>query len=278
MRLDAAIADARTRLEAVSDSARLDAEILLCQTIDMPRSYLFAHPEDELDDLTRDRFETLLMRRLSGEPMSYITGVREFWSREFLVSPATLVPRPETELLVELALREIPREAQWQVLDLGTGSGAIAISIAGERPLCHITATDLSEDALAVAIENARQADIPNVQSILGSWTEPVADRQFDIIVTNPPYVRDDDDALRALSHEPLSALASGADGLDDIRILARDCRGILVDGGWLMLEHGAAQEVAVAGILEAAGWIDITCHNDLAGKPRVTVARQNGT
>ncbi len=278
MRLDAAIADARTRLKEVSDSGRLDAEILLCQTIDMPRSYLFAHPEDELDDLTQDRFESLLLRRLSGEPMSYITGVREFWSREFLVSPATLVPRPETELLVELALREIPRKAEWRVLDLGTGSGAIAISIAGERPLCNITATDFNEDALAVAAENARQADLANVHCIQGSWTEPVADKEFDIIVSNPPYVRDDDDALRTLSHEPLSALASGADGLNDIRILAQDCRAVLASGGWLMMEHGADQKEAVADILEAAGWTDITCHNDLAGKPRVTVARQNGT
>ena len=163
MRLDAAIADATDRLSKVSESARLDAEILLCQTIDMPRSYLFAHPEDELDDLTRDRFEALMRRRIDGEPMSYITGTREFWSRELLVSPATLVPRPETELLVELALREIPRKSEWQILDLGTGSGAIAISIAGERPLCSITATDNSAEALAVARENMRQADLANV-------------------------------------------------------------------------------------------------------------------
>ena len=151
MRLDAAIADAALRLANSSDSARLDAEILLCQTINMPRSYLFAHPEDELDDLTKDRFEALLQRRISGEPMPYITGTKEFWSHELLVSPATLVPRPETELLVELALREIPRKAEWQVLDLGTGSGAIAISIAAERLLCTVTATDVSPDALAIA-------------------------------------------------------------------------------------------------------------------------------
>ena len=129
MRLDAVISDAVSRLSGRSDSACLDAEILLCQTINVPRSYLFAHPEDVLDELTRDRFEALLQRRISGEPVSYITGTREFWSHDFLVSPATLVPRPETELLVELALREIPRKSEWQILDLGTGSGAIAISI-----------------------------------------------------------------------------------------------------------------------------------------------------
>jgi len=277
MRLDAAIADASTRLTDSSDSPRLDAEILLCQTIDMPRSYLFAHPEDELDDLTKDRFETLLQRRIDGEPMSYITGTREFWSHELLVSPATLVPRPETELLVELALREIPRKAEWQILDLGTGSGAIALSIAAERLLCTVTATDISPDALAIAAENVRQADLANVICVVGDWVEPVAGQQFDIIVSNPPYVREDDEALQNLRHEPLSALASGADGLDDIRVLATNCGAILATDGWLILEHGADQQTEVAEILEAASWVDIACHNDLAGKPRVTVARRSG-
>ena len=277
MRLDAAITDAVERLAPSSDSARLDAEILLCQTIDMPRSYIFAHPEDELDDLTKNRFEALLQRRIDGEPMSYITGTKEFWSHELLVSPATLVPRPETELLVELALREIPRKAEWQIIDLGTGSGAIAISIAAERLLCTVTATDVSPDALAIAAGNVRQAELANVICVPGAWTEPVAGQQFNVIVSNPPYVREDDEALQDLRHEPLSALASGADGLDDIRILATDCGGILAADGWLMMEHGADQQADVANILKAAGWVDITCHNDLAGKPRVTVARRSG-
>jgi len=243
----------------------------------LARSYLFAHPEDELDDLTKERFEALLQRRISGEPMSYITGTKEFWSHELLVSPATLVPRPETELLVELALREIPRKAEWQVLDLGTGSGAIAISIAAERVLCTVTATDASPEALAIAAENVRQADLANVICVVGDWAEPVAGKQFEIIVSNPPYVREDDEALQNLRHEPLSALASGADGLHDIRVLATDCAAILAADGWLMLEHGADQQTEVANILEAAGWVDIACHNDLAGKPRVTVARRSG-
>ena len=277
MRLDAAITDAVERLAPSSDSARLDAEILLCQTIDMPRSYIFAHPEDELDDLTKNRFEALLQRRIDGEPMSYITGTKEFWSHELLVSPATLVPRPETELLVELALREIPRKAEWQIIDLGTGSGAIAISIAAERLLCTVTATDVSPDALAIAAGNVRQAELANVICVPGAWTEPVAGQQFNVIISNPPYVREDDEALQDLRHEPLSALASGADGLDDIRILATDCGGILAADGWLMMEHGADQQADVANILKAAGWVDITCHNDLAGKPRVTVARRSG-
>jgi release factor glutamine methyltransferase len=277
MRLDAAIAGATQRLLQSSDSARLDAEILLCQAIDMPRSYLFAHPEDELDTLTMQRFESLLARRLDGEPMAYIAGMREFWSQELLVSPATLVPRPETELVVDLALREIPREAVWQILDLGTGSGAIAVAIAAERALCEVTATDFSAEALAIAAENVRQANLPNVTCIEGDWTKPVANRRFEVIVSNPPYVNDDDPALLALRHEPRSALVSGRDGLDDLRILANDCMAILAADGCLILEHGAEQQQAVAALLEATGWVDIACHNDLAGKPRVTVARHNG-
>jgi len=277
MRLDAAIADAVLRLSPVTESARLDAEILLCQTIDMPRSYLFSHPEDDLDNLSLDRFAELVERRLQGEPLSYITGTREFWSHELLVSPATLVPRPETELLVELALREIPRQAKWQILDLGTGSGAIAISIAAERLGCTVTATDVSADALGIARENVRQADLANVNVLLGNWTAPVENQQFNIILSNPPYVRDDDEALLSLRHEPLSALASGKDGLNDLRVLATDCASILAAGGWLMMEHGAGQKGDVADLLETAGWAGITCHNDLAGLPRVTVARRNG-
>lgn len=277
MRLDAAVADAVKRLSHISDSARLDADILLCQTIDMPRSYLFAHPEDELDELALSRFEHLLQRRIDGEPMAYIIGSREFWSRELLVSPATLVPRPETELLVELALQEIPDDAQWQILDLGTGSGAIAISIAGERPLCNITATDISAEALAIARENVRHANLANVTCLQGEWTAPVAGRSFHVIVANPPYVRSGDEALALLRHEPRIALVAGEDGLDDLRILAIESIPILSTDGWLMLEHGTDQQSDVASILMAAGWTEIACHNDIAGNPRVTVARRSG-
>ncbi len=277
MRLDAALAAAVERLGDSSESPRLDAEILLCRSIDVARSYVFAHPDDELDELSQGRFDALVRRRADGEPMAYITGTREFWSHELLVTPATLVPRPETELLVDLALREIPRKAEWRILDLGTGSGAIAIAIAGERPLCNVTATDISAQALAVAKENVRQAGLGNVECVEGNWAAAVADRQFDMIVTNPPYVRADDEALQALRFEPVSALASGADGLDDIRTLALDCPALLPESGWLLIEHGTEQPEAVASILGAAGWTDIRCHNDLAGLPRVTVARRGG-
>jgi len=204
-------------------------------------------------------------------------GVKEFWSHELVVSPATLVPRPETELLVDLALREIPRKAEWDVLDLGTGSGAIAVAIAGERPLCRITAVDISEAALAVARENVRKLSLGNVELAHGSWTAPVQGQTFNIIVSNPPYVRSDDTALLKLQHEPQSALAAGIDGLDAIRILAADCGALLADDGILLIEHGAEQKRDVAALLGKHGWTDICCHNDLAGHPRVTVARQGG-
>jgi len=157
--ISAVLATATSRLAGVSDSARLDAEILLARSINMPRSYLFAHPEETLDETALQRLTETINRRLNGEPMAYITGVKEFWSLELLVTSATLVPRPETELLVDLALREIPRDANWQILDLGTGSGAIAVAIAKERPRCDITAVDASSEALAVAMQNTRRLD-----------------------------------------------------------------------------------------------------------------------
>ncbi len=277
MRLDAAIADATARLSQTSESPRLDAELLLCRTIDMPRSYLFAHPEDELDALACARFEKLLRRREQGVPMAYITGTREFWAHEFTVSPATLVPRPETEILVRLALAEIPHDAAWQVLDLGTGSGAIAVSIACERPSSRVTAVDVSEDALAVARENANALASGNVECLQGSWTDPVRGRSFEVIVSNPPYVRSSDEALSDLGHEPQSALVAGEDGLDALRVLAADCRDVIVPGGLLLVEHGCDQADDVAALLAANGWSDIQCHNDLAGLPRVTAARWSG-
>lgn len=276
-RIDALLGEAATRLDEISESARLDAEILLSRSIDMPRSYLFAHPEDVLDDAASARFESLLQRRLGGEPMAYIMGTKEFWSHELLINDATLVPRPETELLVELALREIPRKAAWQILDLGTGSGAIAIALAGERLLCDITAIDISAAALSIARENARQLSLGNISFLQGSWTEPVLGRKFNVIVSNPPYIRAGDDALAELRFEPVEALIGGLDGLDAIRALAVECAAVLADEGSLLIEHGADQSEDVASILTANGWTDITCHKDYSGHPRVTAARRGG-
>ena len=261
------------RLDDVSESARLDAEILLARAINMPRSYLFAHPEDALDDAAIERLEITVQQRLSGDPMAYITGIKEFWSLELMVSPATLVPRPETEILVDRALREIPRDADWRILDLGTGSGAIALAIASDRQLCDVTAVDISAEALAVARQNARQLAISNVSFLEGNWTGPVADLQFKVICSNPPYVSERDEALQVLAAEPQIALRAGDSGLDAIELLARDCTSIIADDGLLFLEHGATQKDQVAEILKSYGWTAIRCYDDYAGLPRVTCA-----
>lgn len=271
----AALLDTVTeRLAAVSKSPRLDAELLLGRAIDMPRSYLFAHPEDAPDAAAVERLERTVARRLAGEPMAYITGTREFWSMELMVTPDTLVPRPETEILVGLALAEIPRDADWAVLDLGTGSGAIALAVARERPQCQVVATDSSASALAVARHNAREFGLPNIEFLEGDWAAPVQGRRFNVVMSNPPYVREDDAALAALPREPRQALVGGPDGLVAIRVIARDVADLLTRGGLLLVEHGAAQEAGVARILRGHGYEGIHCSRDYAGLPRVTAAR----
>ncbi len=273
VKIETALADAVERLTPVSDSPRLDAELLLARALDVPRSYLFAHPEDELDAAAIRRFWTSIENRTAGTPLAYITGEKEFWSMNLMVTRDTLVPRPETEILVDQVLLRIPRSEAMKVLDLGTGSGAIALAIAKERPVCDITATDFSAAALAIARENARQHGLPNIEFLLGDWLEPVAGQLFDIVATNPPYVPSADPDLERLKHEPLVALASGADGLDAIRRIAVDATSVIKRGGSLLIEHGDEQNAAVAEILQKAGWKDIGVTNDLAGIPRVTTA-----
>jgi release factor glutamine methyltransferase len=276
--IEKALSAATEKLHGVSEAPRLEAELLLARAIDTPRSFLFAHPEDELDDDALQRLDEAVARRLAGEPMAYITGSKEFWSMELAVSPATLVPRPETELLVDIALRDIPRKAEWQILDLGTGSGAIALAIARERALCSITAIDISAEALAVARENANRNTIGNVEFLEGDWTAPVADRKFRVVVSNPPYVCSGDAALDALRAEPLSALAAGEDGHEALTIHARDCPSIIEDHGVLLLEHGAEQKESVAELLMSYGWERIQCYDDYSGLPRVTSAHHYET
>ena len=268
------VSSASETLSEISESPRLDAELMLAQTLDLPRSYLIAHPEEELDDVTLQRFRALLDRRTSGEPIAYISGTREFWSMPLIVSPATLVPRPETEILVDVAISNLPRKAKASVLDLGTGSGAVALAIAKERPLVEVVATDKSAEAIAVAAENARQLALPNVEFAVGDWIEPVLGRRFDMIVSNPPYVADNDPALAALQFEPASALVAGSDGLDAIRKLVDECRQVIKQDGWLMIEHGAGQKDQVENLLTQHGWQDIDCRNDYAGLPRVSRGR----
>jgi len=278
LNIRAVLAQTAARLDDVSESGRLDAEILLARAIDMPRSYLFAHPDDTIDDAAIERLEKTVQQRLAGDPMAYITGVKEFWSLELMVSPATLVPRPETEILVDHTLRQIPLDAEWRILDLGTGSGAIALAIASDRPLCEVTAVDISADALAVAQQNARQLMIGNISFLEGNWIEPVAGQRFDVICSNPPYVSEGDEALKALAAEPMLALLAGSGGLDAIELLARDCVSIIADNGLLFLEHGATQKDQVAEILKSYGWTSIQCYDDYAGHPRVTCAHSSSS
>lgn len=268
-----AVAGAAAQLRNVSESARLEAEILTARAIDVSRSYLFAHPEDELDEGALKRLRSTLERRLKGEPMAYIRGHKEFWSLELMVTPATLVPRPETEILVDHALRLIPRRASWPVLDLGTGSGAIALAIANERPMCSVTATDVSAEALNVAAANANHLGLCNLEFLQGSWTAPVVNRRFSVIVSNPPYVRENDPHLDALRAEPRHALVAGPSGFEAIESIARDCTAIVSDGGTLLLEHGSDQAGGVRDILSSYGWETIRCYDDHAGLPRVTGA-----
>lgn len=276
LRIFEALNDAVERLGKVSDSPRLDAELLLARALEVQRSYLFAHPEDEIDPAAAIRFESALKNRINGMPMAYIAGEKEFWSMPLVVSPATLIPRPDTELLVEQVLIRIPQRAKWKIADLGTGSGAIALAIAKERRLCHVTATDISEDALSVACENARLLALPNIEFSAGDWTTPIAGSVFDLVVSNPPYVATRDPHLAALQFEPTLALDAGKDGLDAIRRLAESVPDILRPGGSLLLEHGFEQAPIVSDILRRSGWCNIALVNDLEGRPRVTAANRS--
>jgi release factor glutamine methyltransferase len=265
------LARARERL-AGFDSARLDAEVLLCHVLDRPRAWLFAHGDDPVDEDGRSRFEALLDRRATGEPVAYLVESREFWSLPFEVTPDVLIPRPETELLVEAALRCLPADKATRAVDLGTGSGAISIAIAHERPLCEVHATEVHEAALAVARRNGERLAPGRVIFHLGSWLEPLSGR-FDVIVSNPPYVAADDPHLSEgdCRYEPAGALTPGGDGLAAIREIASNALEYLEPGGWLLLEHGHDQGAAVRGMLENDGYREIATLRDLAGLDRVT-------
>jgi release factor glutamine methyltransferase len=256
---------------------RLEAELLLVHVLGKSRSWLIAHADDVLDDTQGAAFNALVQRRQHGEPVAYITGRRGFWSLELEVTPATLIPRAETELLVELSLERLP--AAGRVVDLGTGSGAIALAIAGERPQATVLATDASLDALAVAQRNATRLGLARVRFMHGDWFAPLAGERFDLIVSNPPYIEADDPHLGQgdLRFEPASALASGPDGLDDVRRIVQGARAHLEPGGWLMMEHGWNQGDAVTGLLSAAGYREVFTAKDLEQRDRVSGARWPG-
>lgn len=275
--LGTALKNATATLADSSPTPRLDAEVLVMHACGINRSELITRQETALTGEQRHKLEGLLERRKHGEPVAYLTGTREFWSMELNVTPATLIPRPETELLVEKALKQIPRDAAWTVADLGTGSGAIALAIAREHPRCRVIATDSSPDALAVARTNAEKFGLTNIEFREGDWFAALADAGFDIILSNPPYIRAGDPHLKQgdLRFEPVTALVSGADGLDAIRYIARHAHEFLMPGGWLLFEHGWDQADAAGEILRRQGYRDIVSHADLAGHARVTTCRR---
>ncbi|HVN99264.1 MAG TPA: peptide chain release factor N(5)-glutamine methyltransferase [Steroidobacteraceae bacterium] len=258
------------------DSPALDAQLLLAHVLARPRSALLAHDQHLLRPEQAAAFDGLLARRARGEPVAYLTGRKAFWTLELRVTPDVLVPRPETELLVERCLALLPAP-EASVADLGTGSGAVALALASERPRWQVTATDRSGAALAVAASNARALGLGNVRLLEGDWFAPLAGRRFDLIASNPPYIAGKDDALAdpALRHEPAAALSSGPTGLEALAAIIAGAAAHLAAAGHLVLEHGAGQERAVAGLLVAQGFGHVRCHADLAGLPRVTEARR---
>jgi release factor glutamine methyltransferase len=263
---------ART-LRPHSDSPRLDAEILLGKVLGLSRAALVARNDESLAGDSEESYADLLEQRRSGMPVAYLIGTREFWSLTLRVSPDVLVPRPETEILVEQALRMKSPNDPCEVLDLGTGSGAVALAIASERPHWSVTAVDVSPLALRIAQQNAQALEICNVDWRLGSWFDPLPARRFDLIVGNPPYVAGDDPALAALTAEPQLALNAGPTGLEALAAIIAEAPAHLNARGWLLLEHGLTQAPAIVSLLLQQGMSGIRTVPDFAGCARVTLA-----
>lgn len=261
-----------------ADEANIEAQLLLMHVLEVNRAWLIAHATDSLTGESANAFQALLQRRLQGEPVAHILGTREFFGLTLKVTSNTLIPRPDTETLVEAALKKI--HGEMRILDLGTGTGAIALAIARHAPQCEVVAVDASSAALAVAQQNALSLQLHNVQCLQSNWFTEVGSARFDLIVSNPPYIENDDPHLQQgdLRFEPLSALASGADGLQDIRQIIAEAIAHLNEDGWLMLEHGYNQAEAVQQLYKAAGFQQIDTLHDLGGNPRVTLAQWQTT
>ncbi len=270
----------REALDAAQQATdRIEARVLLREVLNQSDAYLLAHGDDTLTAEQAQQYVALVVRRVAGEPVAYLTGRREFFGREFVVNPTVLIPRPETELLVELALQRVPAGAPAHVLDLGAGSGCIGITIAAERPQARVTLVDASEAALDIARANAAQWAPGNTRLLHSDWFSAVAAEQYDLIVANPPYVAEEDMHLQQgdLRFEPRTALAAGADGLNDLRRIIAQAPRHLRAGGGLLLEHGYDQAAACAQLLAAAGFKDVFNARDLAGVPRVSGGHLRG-
>jgi release factor glutamine methyltransferase len=270
------IASALRTAKSEQHIAALDAEVLLGYVLSISRSELYAYHERRLSDESYARFSVLVTQCQEGVPIAYLTGYREFWSLNFHVTRDTLIPRPETELLVETILQLTEKNAVKQVAELGTGCGAIACALARERPFFKIYATDASPHALTIAQYNASQLDISTIEFSEGYWTDALPAISFDIIVSNPPYIAKDDPHLdpAVLRFEPPSALFADKNGLSDLEKIILSARGYLTSGGYLLLEHGFAQGPSVRALFSCAGYHDVKTINDLQDLPRVTYAR----
>lgn len=260
-------------LQECSDSPRLDAEVLLAKVLSRPRSALIANGEELLAPAKREEFERLIEERRRRVPVAYLTGTREFWSLPLHVTRDVLVPRPETEDLVELVLARLPPDRAARVLDLGTGSGAIALAIASERPRAHVIGTDVSAAALAIAADNARTLGLTNVEWRCGSWFDALAQQRFDVITANPPYIASRDPALKKLQSEPAVALEAGPMGSEAFAAILTGAPPHLTANGLLALEHGLGQAPQLSAMLRARGFRDISSHHDRAGIARVMLA-----
>ena len=276
MQLNAAIQTA-TALLTESDSATLDAEVLLCLVLEKQRSYLRAWPDLNLPADLALQFWALIEQRKQGLPIAYLTGYREFWSRDFQVTPDVLIPRADTEILIELCLKLISTDNPCKIIDLGTGSGIIAITLAAERPLAELTGTDFSLAALAIAKANAKQHQISNVQFYQSDWFASVPNGKYQFIVSNPPYIAEDDEHLQIgdLRFEPRSALSALDSGLRDIRIITKEAYQRLESGGYLLIEHGYDQQESVQRIFNDCHYQQVQTVTDLAGLPRVTYGQR---
>ncbi|MDR3478916.1 MAG: peptide chain release factor N(5)-glutamine methyltransferase [Gammaproteobacteria bacterium] len=274
--ISSALEWAIAHLMAVTDVVELEAEILLAHVLRASRTHLHAWPDRLLSESEQTHYSQFVKRRLEGEPIAYVTGKREFWSLELTVTPDTLIPRPETEILVELALSKLNDDEIKTIADLGTGSGAIALALASERPGWVVHATDRVAATLQVAKANAVRLDLAHVKFHEGSWCEALPKLSFDAIISNPPYIAEGDPQLnqQVLLTEPRAALLSGEDGLLDIRRIIQEARSYLKSGGYLLLEHGARQAEAVKSLMQQAGYVQIESYQDLAGLDRATIGQ----